>query len=156
MNDAASDELDPVRKTRSVPIDPDEAFALFTARMDTWWPLEEHSVSGSARAVITFGRGAGTEVVESSAGVEHVWAEVLVHEPVGRVVLGWHPGGPPRPASRLDVRFTAVDDGTEVSVVHSGWESYGDAGPEIRRQYHVGWDGVLARYTEAARAVATY
>ena len=64
MSQSTSHNLDPVRKTRSVPIEPDQACALFTDRMEAWWPLAGHSVSGNVEAGITFGRSAGTKVVE--------------------------------------------------------------------------------------------
>ena len=39
-----------VRKTIRVPCSVERAFALFTDRITTWWPLETHSL-GEARAV---------------------------------------------------------------------------------------------------------
>ena len=85
--------LDPVVKTRRVPLPPDQAFTLFSADMGSWWPLASHSVSGSADARVSFGVRAGGTVDEHAPdGTTHVWAEVLAAEPADRVVLTWHPG----------------------------------------------------------------
>ena len=130
MTDTTSHIVEPIQKTRVVPIDPETAFTLFTNRLGDWWPMTEHSVSGEIGASIAFGDAAGTAVVETMAGKTHVWAEVLVSDEPDRVVLAWHPGAEPRPASQLDVRFVEHDSGTEVLLKHSGWERYGDAGAD--------------------------
>ena len=98
--------LDPVVKTRRVPLPPDQAFTLFSADMGSWWPLASHSVSGSADARVSFGVRAGGTVDEHAPdGTTHVWAEVLAAEPADRVVLTWHPGAEANPASQVSVRF---------------------------------------------------
>ena len=61
--------LDPVVKTRRVPLPPDQAFTLFSADMGSWWPLVSHSVSGSADAWVSFGVRAGGTVDEHAPDV---------------------------------------------------------------------------------------
>ena len=39
-------ETDAIRKTVTVPLPVEKAFALFTAGIDTWWPYESHSIGG--------------------------------------------------------------------------------------------------------------
>ena len=36
-----------IRKTVDVPLTPAQAFDLFTAKLDTWWPSATHSVSAA-------------------------------------------------------------------------------------------------------------
>ena len=147
--------LDPVVKTRRVPLPPDQAFTLFSADMGSWWPLVSHSVSGSADARVSFGVRAGGTVDEHAPdGTTHVWAEVLAAEPADRVVLTWHPGAEANPASQVSVRFEPDGDGCEVRLHQSGWERYGASGAELRREYHRGWDVVLDCFLRAAEARA--
>lgn len=52
------------------------------------------------------------------------------------------------------MRFTGVDDGTKVELVHRGWERLGVIAEE-RRQSHTGplaWGSVLDHYAAVADA----
>ncbi|MDX1619961.1 MAG: metalloregulator ArsR/SmtB family transcription factor [Nitriliruptorales bacterium] len=84
--------LPPIVKTRTVPIPPERAFALFTERMGDWWPTTSHSISASADAGIRFEGRVGGRVVELTPdGEEHAWADVLAWDPPHRFALSWHP-----------------------------------------------------------------
>lgn len=93
-----------------------------------------------------------TEV--TADGTEHSWADVLAWDPPHRVVLSWHPSVTPAAASRVEVRFRAVDGGTEVLLEHSGWEEFGERGRQLRDRYDEGWDPVLDRFAGAADPTA--
>ena len=54
--------IEPVRKTRVVPLDPDEAFDLFTTRMGTWWPLLTHSIAETQATGVRFEQRIGGRV----------------------------------------------------------------------------------------------
>ncbi len=43
----------------------------------------------------------------------------------------------------LVVVFRKAAEGTEVQVVHSGWEARGEEAREIRDRYQQGWGRVL-------------
>ena len=36
-------QIEPIQRSVTVPLEPEVAFELFTARMDTWWPVQTHS-----------------------------------------------------------------------------------------------------------------
>ncbi|HEY7755941.1 MAG TPA: SRPBCC domain-containing protein [Actinomycetota bacterium] len=150
--------VEPIRSSVSVRATPELAFELFTARMDTWWPLDTHS-----RATSDFeGEGVKVERVEFQGRVggkvlEHLsngevlpWAEVLVWEPPGRFVLSWHPSFSARPPTELEVRFTPEGGGTLVELEHRGWERLGEIAEEARADYGTGWIRVLGRFRDAA------
>ena len=148
--------LDPVVKTRLVPLTPQAAFELFTRDLDAWWPLASHSVSGDVGASVAFGSAAGGSVDETAPdGSTHRWAEILGMQAPDRVVLAWHPGADAAPASQLSVRFEAHGDGCRVRITQSGWERFGTSGARHRRDYHQGWEAVLDCYVEAAAARST-
>jgi uncharacterized protein YndB with AHSA1/START domain len=153
-------DVDPIRRSVSVPIAPDRAFELFTARMDTWWPLAKLS-----RAASEFeGEGVKTERIEFPSEVgapvlEHLsngealaWGEVLVWEPPARFVLAWKPHPRPDPPTELEIRFTADGDGSRVDLEHRGWERLGPDAAERRDGYAMGWELPLARFAEVASA----
>jgi hypothetical protein len=125
-------------------------FQLFTERVGQWWPLVTHSVGGSDAVGVHIGSEVGAFVVETTAdGQEHVWGTVTHWEPPVAVAFTWHPGRPEGQATRVEVRFREVADGTEVELTHDGWQSRDD-GKAARRGYDSGWDLVLGRLVELA------
>lgn len=147
-----SHRIRPVVKTRVVPIDADRAFNLFTERAEEWWPLTTHSIAGDDAVGIRFETGVGGVVVELTAGGgEHIWAEVTEWDPPHRFVLNWHPRINPTAASTLEVSFSAVDEGTEVTLEHYGWERFGAEAEELREGYDRGWEVVLGRLEDFLR-----
>jgi uncharacterized protein YndB with AHSA1/START domain len=145
---------EPIVKTLRVALSPDTAFELFTKRMDTWWPLESHSVSaggGAPSKSLTFEARMGGELIEvTSEGVRHVWGKVHEWEPGVAFAMSWHPGKPAAEGTRVRVTFAADGDGCQVVVTHDGWEVLGENGAKMRDGYNGGWVGVLERYTQAA------
>lgn len=145
----------PVVKQQLVPIDAATAFELFTNRLHEWWPTESHSISAGDDATVTSitfdGRIGGSVVEHTSDGHEYAWAEVTAWDPPRRFALSWHPSAAPTAASRLDVRFHTVPEGTMVVLEHTGWEEFGERGSQLRSNYDQGWDIVLGQYRQAAR-----
>jgi DNA-binding transcriptional ArsR family regulator len=145
---STSARIPPVQKTCTVPLPPESAFDLFTARMGEWWPVQSHSISADTAAVrdLRFEGRVGGRVIEVTAdGQEYSWADVLAWNPPTRFVLSWHPTPEPVAASRLEVKFRAVEDGTEVVLTHSAWEEFGEDGAGLRDRYETGWDLVFER-----------
>lgn len=142
---------DPVLKSRLIDLDVATAFEMFTRRLDEWWPLDTHSLSGGSVVEVRFDGYVGGSVVEAdSDGMRYSWADVLAWNPPHRFVLSWHPNREPTAASRMEVRFEATDTGTQVNVHHSGWEEFGDDAEQLRAEYDRGWEVVLAAFTAAA------
>ena len=142
---------EPVRKSVTVPAAPQRAFDLFTAHMHEWWPLATHSVGEADAVSVTFGEGAGAEIVETLAdGTTSVWGTVTHWEPPDRVAFTWHPGTAEAEATRVEVTFTQSGPGaTLVRLIHSGWERRPD-GVSARENYDSGWEPVVRSFAEAA------
>jgi uncharacterized protein YndB with AHSA1/START domain len=148
----------PVVTAVTVPLPPDEAFALFTTGMGTWWPLATHSVAadtheGRVRAdSLTFeGRPGGRVFETMSDGAEADWGTVLEWQPPTRAAFSWKPNLSAGPFTRVEVTFSPAGEGTRVELVHSGWEQFGTAAEDHRRGYDGGWPRVLDRFAAAAR-----
>jgi len=151
--DHTAPAVEPVRKSAVVHRPQAEVFALFTDRLDTWWPLATHSIAAdtfenrvTAEAIV-FERHAGGRVLERmSDGAEAPWGTILAWEPPARFVMSWYPGKEPSEATELEVRFTAEGKGTRVDLEHRGWEIFGTDGQQTRDSYNGGWPKVLGYY----------
>jgi uncharacterized protein YndB with AHSA1/START domain len=138
-----------VQKTVTVARPPEEAFALFTDGLASWWPLATHSIfKDRATTAVVEGRVGGRLYELNVDGKEGIWGTVRIWEPPHRVVYSWHPGRGEETAQEVEVRFLPASGGTRVEVEHRGWER----APEKRAGYHEGWDVVLGRYVAAAKA----
>jgi hypothetical protein len=137
--------IEPIRKTRVVPIEQAAAFELFTAGMGRWWPVATHSIAASDGVDVVFdGRIGGIITEIAPSGEAHVWAEVIAWDPPNRFAISWHPSVGPTAASIVDVRFRSVNGGTQVDLEHRGWEELGAVeGVALRDGYTPGWDLVL-------------
>ena len=137
----------PIRKSVTVPLSPDDAFTLWTQKMDTWWPLDRKSVS--------LGRGlppskilrvtpeVGGQVVEvMTNGEEALWGTILIWEPGARLRMTWVPGRTADQPTEVTITFTADGDGCRVDLVHEGFDAY-DNGAELREMYSDGWDELV-------------
>lgn len=144
--------IEPVVKRRLVPISVDTAFELFTAGLATWWPFATHSIAEDRVAGVRFEPMVGGRVVEvATDGTAVEWADVIAWDPPHRFALAWHPNPRPEAATIVDVRFTAVEGGTQVDLVHRAFEELGGAdGPVARGRYDTGWDPVLDDFVVAA------
>jgi hypothetical protein len=151
----------PITRTVTVKGSVERAFKVFTEQMGTWWPLETHSIAvdqGLEQRAETLRLdphegGRLEEVLED--GSTRGWGGVEVLEPPTRVVLWWKPNDLPTPPTEVEVRFTALGDGTRVDLEHRGWESLGEAAEVIRPLYSSegGWTLVLRRYANLADLV---
>lgn len=143
-----------LRKVVSVPVDPETAFEIFTARIAEWWPLETHSVGEEEAVSVVFGKRVGETIDETLAdGSTQTWGEITVWEPPRRVAFTWHPGNPLEQAGLVEVTFTPRSStSTVVALEHSGWERRPD-GVRARQNYDSGWDRVLERFTAGFTSV---
>jgi uncharacterized protein YndB with AHSA1/START domain len=144
-------EISPLVKTVVVPVGVERAFEAFTAETSAWWPLFSHSVGEESASEVRMEGAVGGRIVEHGADGElATWGTVSDWDPPTSVGFSWHPGGDPNEAGQVTVTFTATGDGTQVQLVHSGWERRGD-GARARLSYDTGWDYVLGKYVEFAR-----
>lgn len=140
----------PILRTAVVARPVDEAFAVFTDEIGAWWPLPTHSLFQGEAGGVHF---VGDRLIERATdGRETTWAEVLTWEPPKRLVLAWHPGSADGPAGRVELRFTSEGEGTRVELRHDGWEAFGEAAMQRRRDYAgpSAWGHVLDHFADGA------
>jgi uncharacterized protein YndB with AHSA1/START domain len=149
-----------VRHSIVVQAPQERAFAIFTERMGSWWPLQTHTIGAGPMADAVVEPHAGGRWYErSDDGSECDWGRVLAWEPPHRVVLSWAISADFRadPAihTEVEVRFTAEGgQRTRVELEHRGLEAYGERAEEARGIYgsEGGWPGLLARFAQEAGA----
>ena len=128
------------------------AFALFTERMGTWWPIATHSLGESRTVSCGIDPRIGGQVFELlDDGTRHQWGRVIAWEPPARVAFSWHPGHDESEAQQVELTFAAEGDATRVVLRHYGWEALGDKAAAVREGYANGWQSVFGElYAGAA------
>jgi len=139
---APTDSLDPLIFAVTVPGPVAQAFAGFTDHTHLWWPLESHGVYG-AGSYVEFEENLILETADD--GRTTIWGTIDDWQPPLSFHATWHPGTTALWSTELRAAFRAVPDGTEVRVVHDGWEGAENPAAE-RESYSAGWPLVLARY----------
>ncbi|PUB18872.1 hypothetical protein [Yoonia sediminilitoris] len=143
--------IDPIQKSVTVPLTPTEAFALFTSKMDLWWPKAGYSVGGAA-SKLHFPSHKNGEITETDAGgTTHVWGRVIACEPGAYVAFSWHPDRPESEATVVEMRSIATDTGTSCDLTHGGFDILGPTADAISTSYLHGWDIVLGCYRGAVK-----
>ena len=156
--DAGNDLL--VRKTVFVKATPQRAFDVFTKEMSAWWPLATHHVGKvDAKAIVIEPRVGGNLMEVGIDDSTCTWGHVLEWAPPRRVAFSWEIDATfkidPTIDTRVEVSFTAENDGTRVELVHRGLRAYGEKASEMMTIFDSpgGWTGLLAafgKHTDAA------
>jgi hypothetical protein len=153
-------QVEPIRQSVTVPVDPGRAFGLFTEEMGTWWPVESYSRAVSEFehedvhvAKLEFQARIGGSILEHlSDGRVLPWAEVTGWQPPHRVVMSWRPHSMPESPTELEVAFAARTSGTLLELEHRGWDRLSeDFRAQLYEIYVRGWPTTLARFAAAAR-----
>jgi uncharacterized protein YndB with AHSA1/START domain len=134
-----------IRKSVTVAAPVERAWEVFTERLQSWWPLDTHSIGADRiEEVVVEGRAGGRVFERIRGGGEESWATVLVWEPPRRLVLAWEITDRD---TEVEVLFRPEGDGTRVDLEHRGWDEEAPS-----RNYDRGWTHVLGRYEQAANA----
>jgi Activator of Hsp90 ATPase homolog 1-like protein len=110
-----------VRKSIALECTPEHAFATFTERIGSWWPLGTYSL-GEERAVsVVVERRVGGRVYEVwGDGTEHAWTKVTAWDPPSRLAVSWSVNPDAAAPTTWEVRFAAEGDRTRVELEHWG------------------------------------
>jgi uncharacterized protein YndB with AHSA1/START domain len=148
----------PVRRSVSVDVPVERAFAVFTERFDAWWPSDYHIGKADYQGAALEQRQGGRWYERGVDGSECDWGQVLAWEPPHRLVLSWQitPEWQPEPdlarSSEIEVRFTPDGpDRTRVDLEHRGFDRHGPNAAAMREAIagDGGWGGILKRYADA-------
>ena len=151
-------EIAPVRKSVVVDASPSQAFAVFTAGIDRWWPKSHGIGATPIRESDIEPFVGGRWYTRHEDGSDIVIGHVRVWQPAERLVVSWEVSADwkpdPRPAftSEVEVRFAAdAGGGTRVELEHRNFERLGAAsGEKMRKGVDGGWPHLLDLYAKEA------
>lgn len=144
-----------VRRSVTVPIAQDVAFAVFTERLGDFKPAEHNLLAVPIAETVLEPRVGGGIVDRGTDGSEFRWARVLAFEPPTRLVFSWDLGptwqlvADPAQASEVEVSFVAeTADSTRVQIEHRHLDRHGPGWEHVRDGIggDGGWPLYLARY----------
>lgn len=147
-----------VKKTVLVEAPQAHAFAVFTDRQTSWWPLASHHIGKvPAESAVLEPRVGGRWFERGADGSECEWGRVLVWEPPDRLVLAWEITADwrhdPSFQTEVEVRFVAVGPSTtRVELEHRMLERYGEKAAPVRAALDAegGWTSLLQLFAAAA------
>jgi hypothetical protein len=120
---------------------PERAFLLFTEEAGRWWPAERRHTDDAASAIRIEATGRFYERAVDGSEVELGVARVF--DPPRRLLLDWYPGTGPAHPTQVEIRFAAVDGGTEVTVAHAIGTAPAEVFARNAPRYAQSWDRVL-------------
>jgi len=143
--------ISPVRKTIVVQASPEEAFEVFTAGIDRWWPKTHGIGSAPIRESVIEPFVGGRWYARCEDGTEAVVGHVGAWQPAERFLVSWEVSAKWKPdaraafASEVEVRFVAEAAGrTRVELEHRNFERMGSTdGETMRSGVDGGWPGLL-------------
>jgi uncharacterized protein YndB with AHSA1/START domain len=149
-----------VRKSVTVDVDRQRAFAVFTEGFDSWWMRSYHIGQAEMDVAIIEPRAGGRWYERGVDGTECDWGRVMAWEPPARVVLAWQIDSrwqyDPSLVTEVEVVFTEEAPGrTRVDLEHRYLDRMGDAAAQMRAVFDSdgGWTALLRGF--AARAEAS-
>jgi len=147
-------KVTPVRKMLRVNVPQARAFAVFTARFDSWWPKSHHIGKAAIKEAIIEPMSGGRWYEKGEDGSECNWGRVLAWEPPSRVILSWHINSKfeadENLLSEVEVRFVADGpDATRVELEHR-IESTDAEAMRAAVDSPNGWSAILQAYAQAA------
>jgi uncharacterized protein YndB with AHSA1/START domain len=144
-----------VQRSVTVPVVPDEAFALFTERLGEFKPPEHNMLAVPIAETVLEPRVGGAIFDRGSDGSECRWARVLVFDRPERLVFSWDIGPTwqietdPDRVSEVEVRFVAEGDAaTRVELEHRHLDRHGPGWEAVRDGIadEQGWQVYLDRF----------
>jgi len=140
-----------VRVVVEVSVRPEAAFEIFTAEIDRWWrpgPINWYDAYRAVSTRIEPGVGGRWLELYDEAGTEFKEiARVTAWEPGARLALTYCDGDVD--GTEVEVRFEAIDDRTQVTLEHRGWELLPAAKAAQKLSFKTsGWTNILGWYTD--------
>ena len=144
-----------------VRVAPDRAFDAFTREIDSWWRHGPKFRAGrESRLVLEPGVGGRLfEKIERRSGPRTLeFGRVTLWEPPGRLAFTWRGVNfAPGEETLVEVAFKALNDGTLVTLRHSGWSAirddhparHGNVGPDFSRFLGLWWGELLTSLRES-------
>lgn len=113
---------------------PATAFSIFCDEIDQWW-RRNSKYRVSSDSIVRFVELPSRRLVEITHDGTSDLGEVTRWEPPNVLAMKWHRpvGLQPAETNTVEIRFESVEDGTRVTITHSGWIDFepGGAGASV-------------------------
>jgi uncharacterized protein YndB with AHSA1/START domain len=147
-----------VKKSITVNTSVEQAFDVFTAGYDSWWPRTHHIGSSPMTEAIIEPRVGGRCYTRQLDGTECDWGQILEWDPPRRLVLAWqitHEWGYEpdlAKSSEVEITFTPQAGATRVELEHRHFERMGPGGQTMRTGVDApgGWGSLLEEFKARA------
>jgi uncharacterized protein YndB with AHSA1/START domain len=145
----------PIVRSVVVQVEPARAFALFTSRIQDWWPRDKTIGRGPPVAVVIEPQADGRWFERDAEGHETQWGKVLAWEPPRRLLLAWQIGTDwayhAELVTEVELTFkTHVAGGTLVTLEHRHLERLGADAARQREMLDGGWPTLLGEFQKLA------
>jgi uncharacterized protein YndB with AHSA1/START domain len=143
---------------RRINAPPDRAFAVFVDEFSGWWPRDLTWGKDNLTGITIEPKYNGRCVERTKDGATAIWGTVLSVNRPDHIVIAWQVGPGRKPidhesaASRVDVRFVAVEGGTtDVVIVHRDFARHGDGWESFKAEMAAksGWPQLIDLYAKA-------
>ena len=145
-----------IQLTHTVPLPPQQAFAVFVEQMDTWWPRRgvfpySFAPQPTRPLHIRFDARLGGRYYETFAdGSEYVIGRITIWAPPARLAYTWR--DPAWPGETIiELRFDDEAGGTRVHYLQDGFAAAGV--PDLAAYYQIGCEQTLAAFVAQCRAI---
>ncbi len=115
----------------------EQAFDVFTGKIDLWWPRGHRKHREGALRL-----DAGALIDRAPDGSEWTMATVAEIDPPSLLRLDWYPGSPAAPTS-VEIRFAGDENRTEIVVTHRPLPETRSIWPQRVELFERGWNTVL-------------
>ena len=127
MTNTAQD-IETVRVSMELDVEPLRAFTLFTEDVDAWWARgPKNRFRAPWAGVMRFEPGVGgrlIEIYDEDEGDFYEVGRIHVWEPGRRLVFDWRiPNFAPGEITQVEIIFEPSGTGTRVTLEHRGWET---------------------------------
>ena len=143
--------------TQSIQIaaSPEKVFRAYVERINDWWPWQgknnrySWAPEGIEPSEIHFVPKLGGRYYERfKDGSEFVIGHITQYEPPHKLAFSWAGRDWPPGESLFELSFDANDDGTQLTLTHSGFEIFGEEAAEMVQGYTMGSAEILDFFTK--------
>lgn len=139
-----------IRRSIVVGVPPARAFAVWTRRVDLWWPPSHRAKSG-ALGTMCFEEHVGGRLFErDETGEDRDYGRVTTWEPPSLLEYEFYPGTGRALPTDVSIHFVGVPEGTRVDVVHSAGVA-GAAYAASVSGYRRAWDELFESFDHYIR-----
>ena len=142
--------IEPLQFSFEVAVPAERAFAIWTSRFASWWPLD-HTVTAERGLTVVLEPRLGGRLYERTAnGTEYDWGEITEWDPPRGFSYLWHLRADRSDATDVELSFVPIDDSsTRIELLHSGWDRLGAGGEDWRDRNTGGWRSLMPHYLAA-------